>query len=83
MAQGFGSLFDLSIPGSFNHLLVTGTDDWELKDYPEDLEGHATIFSANGEEYFYDSQKEVFIDNKATRVTLLNESMWLDLLSQY
>ena len=85
MAKNFAFSGILKIPDSYNSILLgSATQDFTfLSDIPEALRDKAVYVSKNLLALFYDSSREVFTDEKATRAEILNDEMHLEIYKNF
>ncbi|MFA5855591.1 MAG: fused MFS/spermidine synthase [Candidatus Gracilibacteria bacterium] len=86
-----GRVFALQIPGSFNVMVVAGEGEGEgdffvddfLSKVPSALLERANTAMENSRAVFYDSGAEIFTDDKLSRVEILDEEMFFELLERF
>lgn len=86
VAEPFESVFSFQVPGSFNTMLLARDSvDFVPAAVPEDLQSFEDSFL---EHYtlglrFYQKEAAVFVDDKLSEVELMNEEMFMRLLSNF
>lgn len=86
LAAPFGSVYEATIPGSFNAMLLTrasGVYEPVRALNLELTEKWSTLQTQNPQVLSHDENAEVFVDDKLSEVEILNEAMLMQLLGEF
>jgi spermidine synthase len=82
VAVSFPEVGRVQIPGSFNTMIV-GHDGFEIREVPEDLAVKSEYVQENLKMVDYDATRESFTDDKMSRIEILTEQMYMELIQQF
>lgn len=82
VAFSFPIVGTVSIPGSFNTMIV-GHDEYGIAEVPAALEERANYVQKNLLLTTYDANGESFTDEKMSRIEIMTEQMFMDLMKDF
>jgi len=82
VASAFNEVSRVQIPGSFNTMIV-GYEGFELGEVPPALAERSAYVQANLKTVSYDASRESFTDDKMSRIEILTEQMYMELMQGF